>query len=342
MAPDVSRLFTSKSDDIVTAYEDRIDQLRVEVDRLHSRSYAQTGDVNLQLQELAQQQEVLTEQHQYVKALAQKAAELGIKAAQAPIATGDDTDDLVTGALSAYVPTGNTSIDTTELQVRQMMGETRMALAAISDAATSSTNEILDELGQIGIRPAMPDDNDAVGGPYLPANDGPDAANMVDDANAVADALTRFKAARTAIDAAPVHMPMVGQMRMSSNFGNRKDPFTGRLAFHSGMDFGAPSGTMVLSAGTGEVTFVGEKSGYGNVVEVTHSNGLLTRYGHLSAFLVKEGQSVKTGTPIAKVGSTGRSTGPHLHFEVRRSDQAINPIQYLNAGKRLQRFLQTA
>jgi murein DD-endopeptidase MepM/ murein hydrolase activator NlpD len=340
MSNDVIKLVAPQSEDIVSAYEDRIDQLRIEVDRLQSRSYAQAGNVNLQLQELAQQQEVLTEQHQYVKALAQKAAELGIEAAALP---DDQTaGDLATSEVSAYVPTGNNSIDATELQVHQMMDETRMALAAISEAATTSTDEILDELGQIGIRPDMPDSDEGVGGPYIPASDGPEASSMVDDANAVADALTRFKAARTAIDAAPVHKPMDGITRLSSNFGNRKDPFTGRMAFHSGMDFGAPSGTIVLSAGAGEVTFVGQKSGYGNVVEVTHANGLLTRYGHLSAFIAKEGQLVKTGTPIAKVGSTGRSTGPHLHFEVRKADQPIDPAKYLKAGNRLQRFLKVA
>jgi murein DD-endopeptidase MepM/ murein hydrolase activator NlpD len=341
MSPDISRLFNGQENEIVSAYEERIDQLRIEVDRLHSRSYAQAGDVNLQLQELAQQQEILTEQHQYVKALAEKAAELGIQPAALP-ASDDGTDNIGAEPAPAYVPTGNKDIDTSEIQVRQMMGETRMALAAISQAATSSTDEILSELGRIGINPTMPSGNEAMGGPYLPANDGPEASSMVDDANGVADALTRYKLARNAIDAAPVHTPMEGNVRMSSTFGNRTDPFTGRLAFHSGMDFGAPTGTTVLSAGAGEVSFVGQKSGYGNVVEVTHANGLLTRYGHLSAFLVKEGQPVNTGTPIAKVGTTGRSTGPHLHFEVRKADQPINPAKYLNAGKKLQRFLQAA
>lgn len=127
--------------------------------------------------------------------------------------------------------------------------------------------------------------------------------------------------------------------RISSTFGNRKDPFTGGRAFHAGLDFPAPKGTTVLSAGYGKVTFVGEKSGYGNLVEITHTTGLVTRYGHLSAFLVKDGQVVNTGTPIAKVGSTGRSTGPHLHFEVRRKDVAVDPGKYLAVGKRLARFL---
>jgi murein DD-endopeptidase MepM/ murein hydrolase activator NlpD len=127
--------------------------------------------------------------------------------------------------------------------------------------------------------------------------------------------------------------------RISSTFGNRKDPFTGRLAFHSGLDFAAPQGTTVVSAGKGIVSFVGQINGYGNVVEVTHPDGLITRYGHLSAFIAKQGDAVDTGTPIARVGSTGRSTGPHLHFEVRRAEDAVDPAQYLNAGKVLQKIL---
>jgi murein DD-endopeptidase MepM/ murein hydrolase activator NlpD len=130
-------------------------------------------------------------------------------------------------------------------------------------------------------------------------------------------------------------MPIAGNFRQSSGFGNRTDPFTGGKAFHSGLDFAAPKGTVVYSAGEGVVTFVGERSGYGNVVEVTHAGGLVTRYAHLSGFLSEKGQAVNTGTPIAKVGSTGRSTGPHLHFEVRKADGALNPKTFLEAGKRL-------
>jgi murein DD-endopeptidase MepM/ murein hydrolase activator NlpD len=172
-----------------------------------------------------------------------------------------------------------------------------------------------------------------------PSTDALDSSGIVDDANDAYLALARFKAARSAIDLAPIHKPMDALTRMSSTFGNRKDPFTGGRAFHAGIDFPAPKGTTVLSAGYGKVSFVGEKSGYGNLVEITHSTGLVTRYGHLSAFLVKEGQIVDTGTPIARVGSTGRSTGPHLHFEVRLGDSAVDPSKYLAVGKRLARFL---
>ena len=149
----------------------------------------------------------------------------------------------------------------------------------------------MDTLAGIGIRPKLPA-LDAVGGPLLPAIDGAESSTLIDDANGVAAALERYRAARSAADRAPVHQPIANATRTSSTFGNRKDPFTGRLAFHSGLDYAAPHGSKVLSAGAGTVTFVGQMSGYGNVVEVTHGNGLVTRYGHLSAFLAKEGQKV--------------------------------------------------
>jgi len=334
MAPDISRLMNGQNEVVFGAYEDRIAQLRVEVDRLQSRHYAQAGDINLQLQELTQQQEVLLEQHQYVKQLAEKAAELGIETADLAPAEDDEGAPLITGSVERP-----SDIGAVAESVKSMMNDSRLALAAISQEATKSTDEIVGELHAIGIRPKMPDfAEQGVGGPFLPASDGPAAESLVDDANAVYEALTRFKAARSAIDLAPIHKPLGGKTRTSSGFGNRTDPFTRGKAFHAGLDFPAPTGTTVLSAGYGKVTFAGQRSGYGNLVEVTHGAGLVTRYGHLSAFLVKEGQTVNTGSPIAKVGSTGRSTGPHLHFEVRRKDSPVDPSSYLAAGKRLQRF----
>ncbi|GLQ09666.1 membrane protein [Devosia yakushimensis] len=332
---DIAKLWNRQDDQVVAAYEDRIAQLRVEVDRLHSRSYAQAGDINLQLQELSQQQEVLLEQHQLVKVLVDKAGQLGIDSAALPTATG--APDIAPLAMNS----GNAEIDATATAISQMMGETQFAMTSIAETATQRTRNIVTELTGLGIRVDLPsEDADGVGGPLLAAVDGADASSpMIDDANAVMAALVRYKAARDTIDTAPVHMPISGSFRQSSGFGNRTDPFTGRRAFHSGLDFAATSGTIVLSAGAGVVSFVGQQSGYGNVVEVTHANGLITRYAHLSGFLSEVGQRVNTGSPIAKVGSTGRSTGPHLHFEVRRDDMAINPKTFIEAGKRLTALL---
>lgn len=342
MSPDIARIATGQNEVVLAAYEDRIAQLRVEVDRLHSRQYAQAGNINLQLQELAQQQEILGEQHEYVKLLAQKASELGIETTAVAPVPATRVSALTPAALAqpGFTPDA-TDIAAVNEQVTAMMNETRMALTAIGDAATASTDEILDELRVLGIRPELP--TDAVGGPFIdPDESASDDVSIVDDANAVMTALTRFKAAQGAIDAAPVHQPLASIRRISSGYGNRSDPFTKTRAFHSGLDIPQPMGTLVLSAGQGKITFSGERSGYGIMVEVDHGNGLVTRYAHLSASLVKAGQVVKTGSPIAKVGSTGRSTGPHLHFEVRRNDKTVDPSAFIAVGKRLARYLAAA
>lgn len=121
----------------------------------------------------------------------------------------------------------------------------------------------------------------------------------------------------------PMRTPLEG--RVSSNYGYRKDPFTGELKFHHGIDIAANAGSPVYPVAPGKVVFSGVREGYGNVVEVLHGNGVVTRYGHNSKNLVREGALVNVLEPIAQVGSTGRSTGPHLHFEVLRDGVAVNP-----------------
>jgi murein DD-endopeptidase MepM/ murein hydrolase activator NlpD len=127
----------------------------------------------------------------------------------------------------------------------------------------------------------------------------------------------------------PGGWPIIGGW-ISSHFGYRSDPFTGRGAFHAGVDFAAPPGTKVITTGPGFVSFSGYKEGYGNVVEVTHPTGYVTRYGHNSRNLVREGQTVQKGQAIAVIGSTGRSTGTHVHFEVVRDGKVQNPMRYLD------------
>ena len=128
----------------------------------------------------------------------------------------------------------------------------------------------------------------------------------------------------------PGGLPLIGGW-ISSHFGRRTDPFTGRGAFHSGVDFAGAPGSRVIAVGPGVVSFSGYKSGYGNVVEISHPSGYMTRYGHNSRNLVRVGQSVQKADPIAVIGSTGRSTGTHVHFEVLRDGDVLNPTRYLAA-----------
>jgi len=128
----------------------------------------------------------------------------------------------------------------------------------------------------------------------------------------------------------PSGMP-VAQGYVSSSFGGRTDPINGHSGVHLGVDFGAPAGSPILAVADGLVTYAGTRSGYGKVIEIDHGNGFVTRYAHASAFIARPGQRVRTGEAIARVGSTGRSTGPHCHFEVWRNGRAVNPMSYVKA-----------
>jgi len=147
----------------------------------------------------------------------------------------------------------------------------------------------------------------------------------------LAAALGRMDAMERALAAIPTAMPAASMM-MTSGFGYRSDPFTGGAAMHAGLDFKGPVGTPILAAAKGKVVLAGFNGGYGNTIEIRHANGLVTRYAHLSGLNVRQGQMVERGVQIGRMGSTGRSTGSHLHFEVRLNGQAINPRKFLEAN----------
>ncbi len=121
---------------------------------------------------------------------------------------------------------------------------------------------------------------------------------------------------------------------MSSKYGRRTDPFTGRIAWHQGVDFAGKAGSDIISVAAGVVTWAGDRSGYGEMVEVNHGNGFSTRYGHCKKTLVKVGDVIKKGQVIALMGSSGRSTGPHVHFEVFKHGRAVDPATYIHRASR--------
>ena len=143
--------------------------------------------------------------------------------------------------------------------------------------------------------------------------------------------LERMSALEHALEGVPQVVP-AGNQRITSRFGYRRDPFTGRSAMHNGIDFRGAMGSAVFAAARGEVTFAGRKRGFGNVVEISHGNGMMTRYAHLSRIDVSAGQSIEAGETLGGLGSTGRSTGPHLHFEVRINGRAVNPRPFLETA----------
>jgi murein DD-endopeptidase MepM/ murein hydrolase activator NlpD len=136
-----------------------------------------------------------------------------------------------------------------------------------------------------------------------------------------------------ALQHVPLTTPVHGaQFELTSDFGPRVDPFTRHIAFHPGLDFGGPWGAVVCATAPGTVVWAGQRGGYGNMVEIDHGYGFHTRYAHLSAVLVKVGAVLSKGAPVGKLGSTGRSTGPHVHYEVWLADTVRDPSRFIEAG----------
>jgi murein DD-endopeptidase MepM/ murein hydrolase activator NlpD len=128
--------------------------------------------------------------------------------------------------------------------------------------------------------------------------------------------------------------PMSGA-RITSKFGMRSDPFRRRPAMHTGIDYRAPTGQDARATAAGKIVTAGYSRGYGYMVEIDHGDGLRTRFAHLSKILAKKGQTVARGDVIGRTGSTGRSTGPHLHYEIRVNGRAVDPMTFIRAGEKL-------
>lgn len=173
------------------------------------------------------------------------------------------------------------------------------------------------------------------GGPFIPADDllATDAAYELQVSVAMLDLrLDRWDALQRIAQVLPLALP-VEHYEITSSFGYRKDPINGRLALHTGIDFSAPRGTALYATGPGVVSFTGWRGRYGRVVEVDHGYGIKTRFAHLSSISVKKGQSVAVGDELGTSGSSGRATGPHLHYEVLFDEKPYDPIKFITAGK---------
>ena len=187
---------------------------------------------------------------------------------------------------------------------------------------------------RLGLNPqrmlATLEDRSAMGGPFIALL--PAKAGAVDPRlRRLGLSLARMDALQRGLQGIPQFIPAAAKY-ITSGFGYRSDPFVGQAAFHAGIDFKGPIGAPIFSAANGKVAFVGRRPGYGNSIDIDHGNGLHTRYAHMSAFRARPGQTVTAGQVIGAVGSTGRSTGPHLHFEVRLHGQPVNPRPFLEVA----------
>jgi len=198
---------------------------------------------------------------------------------------------------------------------------------ALSEAAAARSRKAEIALQHFGINPRTVAESvpEGVGGPLVPLSASEAALFQL------GQTLTRLDRLERALIALPSNLPAMPVM-LSSSFGLRSDPFTHGAAMHTGLDIRGQFGQPIYAAAGGRVVRVGPWSGYGNVVVIDHGHGIETRYGHLSGFTCRPGMIVRAGDQIARMGSTGRSTGNHLHFEVRINGRAVNPRPFLEAS----------
>lgn len=176
---------------------------------------------------------------------------------------------------------------------------------------------------------------DGQGGPIEPINPSdlePSASTNIERANRLLEQMEQLNLYRMAAEGAPFANPLKSSYRLSSPFGYRRHPVTGGRRMHNGLDMAAGKGTDIFSTADGIVTFAGWHAGYGNYVTIQHEFGIETRYGHMSRIRVKKGQRVSRGQQIGDMGSTGQSTGTHLHYEVRVNEKPVNPMNYIEAA----------
>jgi len=179
-----------------------------------------------------------------------------------------------------------------------------------------------------------------------PAMGGPNVANLPDVEGRIASVLAELenKESQLAVIETLIEQRIQKNLQnprgkpaekgwISSYFGRRKDPFSGKRAMHNGIDVAGKEGAKIIATAEGIVTWAEERSGYGNLIEIEHGNGLITRYGHCQSIAVKVGQQIKQGDSLGTIGSTGRSTGPHIHYEVIKNGVKINPMKYVRLSR---------
>ncbi|WP_137929957.1 M23 family metallopeptidase [Mesorhizobium comanense] len=357
------------------AYEDRISALRAQVDRITSRQLLDQQLMETKVSELLQRQTQLSQRHGRLGPLLERAEnEVGTTPADNPTAaakpekhaeiTGSINQPAQTYAVASLsadlgaadtrpfslwstrsdpLPSDSAADRADKLFVsinqslKSIENEQLSRISTLADNAYKSADAIQEALHGAG----LPVDSDFgkgesdVGGPLIPLDSSMIFDSKVKELDEALDTLDQLKKEARQL---PLANPAPGHS-VTSPFGVRTDPILGTAALHSGMDFRAPIGMDARVTAPGVVTKAGWNGGYGRMVEVDHGNGFATRYGHLSEIDVTVGEKLDAGAVIGKTGSSGRSTGPHLHYEVRHNGEAIDPLRFLTVGKKVAQYL---
>jgi len=363
---DVLARLIARQAEMQFAYEDRISEMRAQVDRVTSRQLLDQEQFERKLDQLAKRQSLLESRAATLGAFADPSITGSVRPAArgmsfepppaAPLKPSPISDKVMFTAppdrearLESRVPASAASrhaANPLSGGIEGVFARLQDSLDRVDARQTSSLNTLEESydtrvkrmrglLADLGLHLGRGGPEPPSGGPFVPFR-------LSANANAFERQLHRISLARVqsekltrTMTTVPIRKPVIGEIDTTSGFGVRIDPFLGRPAMHTGLDFRAASGDPVRATANGKVLSSGWAGGYGRMVEIDHGNGLSTRYGHLSEIGVKVGDSIKIGQVIGAVGSTGRSTGPHLHYETRIDGEAVDPQKFLRAGVRL-------
>ncbi|MDT3686374.1 MAG: M23 family metallopeptidase [Pseudorhodoplanes sp.] len=360
---DVLKRLIARQAEMQYGYEDRIAELRAQLDRVTSRQLLDQEQFEQKLEQIARKQATLESRASALSNLPDMTPTGSIRhpargtadpTRAAPLKPSPINDTVIFRAppdREARLESRQTPVMNARTAAKTRGGMDGMlarmqealdrveqkqvaALNALEDSYDSRTRRIRGVLADLGINLGkMPAAASGTGGPFVPANAPKEAFERqlyrINIARGHVDRLNRT------LTAVPVRKPVDGEIDFSSGFGMRADPFLKSPAMHTGLDMRGDTGDPVRATATGTVSHAGPNGGYGKMVEIDHGNGLTTRYAHLSAIDVKAGQSVRIGQIVGRIGSTGRSTGPHLHYETRVDGDPVDPQKYLRAGIRL-------
>ena len=349
---DVLTRMVAREADMRFGYEDRIAELRAQIDRLSSRQLLDQEQYEQKLDQVSRRQATLESRAAALGALSDPSVTGSIKlptvhsatpphgapAKPSPLGDASPAADPATRRLALDGDIGDrlaglqASLDRVEARHRAM-------LTSLEEAYRSKAQRMRGVLADLGldakkIAPASAKADRGVGGPFV-ALPPFSATNFDKQLYSVKSARAEVEQLSHSLVSLPLHKPITGETDVVSGFGPRIDPFLSKPAMHTGLDLRAEIGDPVLATGSGTVTIAGWTGGYGKMVEIDHGNGFATRYGHMSEIDVKVGEQVKLGETLGKAGTTGRSTGPHLHYETRIDGEPVDPTKFLNAGSKL-------
>jgi murein DD-endopeptidase MepM/ murein hydrolase activator NlpD len=322
------------------AYEDRIAELRARIDRTTSRQLLDQEQFEQKLDDLLRRQSTLESRASALSGISDTTGALrpsGRNAQESLTSAPPGRERRSALEHDSMVGRGNASdvglrLAHLSASLDRVEQRQQLALAHMQERYEGKARKLRGVLADLGLRL---EDRSASGGPFVPIR-------LPGDANGFERALIRIKLARAEADelsrslvSIPIRKPIAGEIDISSTFGARSDPFLRVPAMHTGIDFRGEIGEPVYATAAGTVATAGWSGGYGRMVEIDHGNGLSTRYGHLSEITVSVGEKVRIGQEVGRMGSTGRSTGPHLHYETRVDGEAVDPQKFLDAGARL-------